>query len=591
MPQILSLEWNEIEARAVLASQRRDSIVIEQAFSVDMRPHQVEGAAAHVDVGARLTSALAVRGIGKIDVFATIGRTNIELRQLSLPPAPDAELPDLVRFQAMREFNELQESWPLDFIPLTDAADAPREVLAAAISPETMQEVDGICRQAGLRPRKIALRATAAASLLARMQSERQDELRLLVDLLEDEADLTVMTRGRVVFLRTTRLSVPFHPMALVGEIRRTMAAVQNRFDGRKVESVIFCGTEEQQAELAKKVAEDLDVKTELLDPFANLSLGEEVRSQPPEHAGRFAPLIGMLLDELDRNPYAVDFLHPRKKPEPPNPWKKYRIHAAAAAVLLVLGLGYYMISQSYAAKEYRELAAKESELKKNLPRWQKIQRQYDAVEPWISNEVNWLDTLYDVSKQAPPAQEAIFERVSCILKPDQQAAKFGELGRVQFKGYVKSRETLDKFAQAFNDAARHIDVPKSSAVSKNGYNWSFDGDLVVMAKGATTLSGTVSRVGSAVNSAATTAAGTATKNGTTAKAADASAGTASATGTANNPSATGTAAAEKTTAPGTATQTPNDKADETKRPDEKTNEPMKSNENPDSSKPTDTKK
>ena len=49
-----------------------------------------------------------------------------------MPPAPDNELPDLIRFQAMREFGAMQSDWPLDFIPLDSDPEQPRSVLAAA---------------------------------------------------------------------------------------------------------------------------------------------------------------------------------------------------------------------------------------------------------------------------------------------------------------------------------------------------------------------------------------------------------------------------------------------------------------------------
>ena len=252
MPQLLALEWNGSEARLVVASTRGDQVIIEQAFSVELRPREPDGDKSEVDIGARLAAALGARGLGRLDTLVAIGRTNIELRQLLLPPAPDDELPDLVRFQAMREFNEFDEKWLLDFVPLGDSPDEPRTVLAAAIGPELVEQIQQTCQAAGLKPRRLVLRACAAASLLARAESTRQGELRLLIDLLSDEADLTVMSDGRVVFLRTTRLGGdPPQPQVLIGEVRRTMAAVQNQLGGRKVDSIVLCGQGAQQADMA----------------------------------------------------------------------------------------------------------------------------------------------------------------------------------------------------------------------------------------------------------------------------------------------------------------------------------------------------
>ena len=81
------------------------------------------------------------RGLGRPDAVVAVGRSSIELRQLQLPPAAEDDLPDLVRFQAMREFNEFDERWLLDFLSIDSSGDSPREgnlprtVLATAIGP------------------------------------------------------------------------------------------------------------------------------------------------------------------------------------------------------------------------------------------------------------------------------------------------------------------------------------------------------------------------------------------------------------------------------------------------------------------------
>ena len=73
----------------------------------------------------------------------------------------------MVRFQAMREFNELEDDWLLDFIPIDTAADGARTVLAAAIDAELVGQIQKTCETAGLKPQRLMLRPCAAASLFA----------------------------------------------------------------------------------------------------------------------------------------------------------------------------------------------------------------------------------------------------------------------------------------------------------------------------------------------------------------------------------------------------------------------------------------
>jgi Tfp pilus assembly PilM family ATPase len=452
MPQLLALEWNSSEARLAVASMRGDQVLIEQAFSVELRPREPSADKSEVDIGARLAAALGARGLGRLDTLVAIGRTNIELRQLLLPPAPDDELPDLVRFQAMREFNEFDEKWLLDFVPLGDSPDEPRTVLAAAIGPELVEQIQQTCQSAGLKPRRLVLRACAAASLLARAESSRQGELRLLIDLLSDEADLTVMSDGRVVFLRTTRLGGdPPQPQVLIGEVRRTMAAVQNQLGGRKVDSIVLCGHGAQQAEMAQRIEKDLAVPTELFDPFQGLKLGEELRSAPPEHPSRFAPLIGLLMAELEHTPHAVDFLHPRRRQEQPKKWKRYAIPAIIAVLLAGLYLGWLQIERVGLDRESRALTEKLNALDKELTEAKKIQAIMLDIDKWSATDICWLDEIEALCGKFPQASDAMLVKLILGQGPLSKG------GRITLEGLAKSSDNIITMEQRLSDPTHQV--------------------------------------------------------------------------------------------------------------------------------------
>ena len=101
------------------------------------------------------------------------------------------------------------------------------------------------------------------------------------------------------------------------------MAAVQNQLGGRKVESIVLCGRTAVHAELARAIETELGMPAELFDPFAGLELAPALQDSPPEHPGRFAPLLGMLLAELSQTGHAIDFLHPRRRAESPSRRRK----------------------------------------------------------------------------------------------------------------------------------------------------------------------------------------------------------------------------------------------------------------------------
>jgi len=457
MSQLLAVEWDSSEARLAVASARGDHVVVEQAFSVKLAAGKPDAASAEIDVGAQIAAALHARGISRGDTLVAVGRASIELRQLSMPPAPDDELPELVRFQAMREFNELDEHWLLDFVPMQSAAEGPRNVLAAAIDPAMVTQIQQTCEKAGLKPRRLILRPCAAASLLDRAEPAERAKLRLLIDLLAEEADLTVMADGQVVFLRTTR--VVEDPLAgadqaapLLGEIRRTIAAAQNQLGGRRVESIVLCGRGQPQAALAKLIQESLSIPTTLFDPFSGLSLSRELEEALPDLPGRFTPLLGMLASELEHTGHAIDFLHPRRRPPPPSRRKKY-IAAGVAAGVLVLGyLIYGRIERSHLEDEIATLEAKSNSLKGEVAEAAKVEKKVAEISKWAAGDILWLEEIRKLSERCPPSKEIMLTRLEILpsvnggeMKLDGLAALPATIGDMEAKLHDKSHRVQPK--------------------------------------------------------------------------------------------------------------------------------------------------
>src|SRR4029078_2109697 len=110
------------------------------------------------DVGGVLAKALAEHGLARSEAMVAVGRANIEVRFLATPPVPEDELREVVRFQAMRQFTTLGDDWPLDFVPLGPNADGGMNVLAAAIAPELLKQIQKDCTTVGITIGKLLLR-------------------------------------------------------------------------------------------------------------------------------------------------------------------------------------------------------------------------------------------------------------------------------------------------------------------------------------------------------------------------------------------------------------------------------------------------
>ena len=512
MARLLALEWNDNEARVAVASLRGTRAVLEQAFAVPLEAGK-PGDESPPDIGRQIAAGMH-GGLKGAETLVAIGRTNIELRQISVPAAPDDELPDMVRFQAMREFNALDDTWPLDFIPLSTDPEQPREVLAATINPDQLSAIRRVCRGAGLKPERMILRPCAAASLYSRQAPPGDGRIRLLVDLLQSEADLTLLIDGTVNLTRCARmhgdpLDPAESPKALISELRRTIAAAHNQLGDRRIDEVVLFGSSTGHETLIAALREELSLPVTAFDPFEGLQLGGRLAREIPDRPDRFAPLFGTLLDELEQKGHAVDFLHPRRRPDPPSRRKGYAVAGLAAAVLLLSFVGLrwnthrvltneravlereiatapllsadlvekYQVSTRMLLDQARKLSevavpgrkpagkrsADESDQDKgdvSLARLEeqakKVDRAVAAIERWNADKVDWLKELQKLSKTLSKDNDLGSEEILLALFYARRIQGTGG-GDIKLKGWAKSSDGVERMERELRKTGYHV--------------------------------------------------------------------------------------------------------------------------------------
>ena len=512
MSRILALEWDSREARVVVARRRGRTAVIEQAFAEPW-----EGSAPALD------KMLAVHGLRRVDTLVAVGRASIELRLLSLPPVPPEELPDIVRFQALKQFSAVGDDWPIDFVPVMvklplaggagggtagdpttgasggtvagaasdsagkTASERPdsTQVLAAAIAPDLIKQVRLTCAAAEVEPKRIVLRPYAAAALW--QHHGRAPGCLLMVDLLAEEVDLTVLIDGQVVFIRTVKLPLGEEPEEtarwLAGESKRTLAAAANQLGGRRAERVVLCGDTEDYAPVRRAFEKLINLPLELFDPFDGLTLEQDVATRRPTHRGRFAALLGMVVEEAAGVTSGIDFLNPRRPPKPPDRRRLYSL-AAGAAAAVVLGIGAY-VWMELAEYDRQTLAikAETAEVDAEIKRLEKSVRESQSVDEFIAGDVTWLDELYTVSNRFLPAEQAIASQLSCLVQQ-------GGGGQLIVEGHVKQSSLLDDLESRLRDPSHHVNGSGGTFDPRQTiYPWQFKETIQIDAVGASAAS------------------------------------------------------------------------------------------------------
>ncbi len=405
MPRILAIDWDRREVRGLLLSSGPTGVSVTAAWAASLATADPAGLSGQ-QIGGRLAAAMSGPITGKVTTLVGVGRDSVQMQLLSLPPAPEAELPELVRFQADREFTALGSEAALDFIPISGDPQTPNQVLAVALSPVGMSEAREVCETLGVEPSRVPLRACAAAELVRRSGVIDDNKIALIVNPLFDEAELTVQAGEKIVLMRTVRLPDPgqieAHRRALLGEIRRTMAAVRQQLADRKVDQVVVCGNP-AAIDRGVGLADEVEVPVMIFDPTAHAPLGLGSQGVSAESLARFAAVLGMALTEADRRSPIIDFANVRRQA---TARRFTRVHALAAAALAVVVLWFASTLWRQVSQPTRELADLEASIQHvqmQAERFKEVTAQAAAIERWLATDVNWLDELEQFARQVRP--------------------------------------------------------------------------------------------------------------------------------------------------------------------------------------------
>ncbi len=476
MAELIALEWDASEVRLAVAKTYGSSIHVERLDSVALGSAE--------DPTERLQEAIAslVGDLGSTgEVLVNIHRGDTELRLMELPSIPVDELAEVVHMQAVRHFTALNDEWTIDFLPLDgkDENETTQRVLAAALDPEVLRGINENCHPAGVSPRRMAIRSFSGAS--AWVRRDRMSPTSLLVDLLDQEVDLTVVHQRQAVLSRNARLPRLNPPGSqaseatdnpgvaddemvmggdsqspqgtinvslLQGEIRRTIVAANNQLSGDHVEKIVLLGSDSQ---LAEQLADGLDLSVELYDCLDQF----DYSGTAPNHPERFTALLGLLADEAAGQPPALDFLNPRQPPRVATRGEKtvrYGLlsFVGLAVVTVLVGSLYYVKSGAVSEK-----VAESVDLDKQITDAATIGAKRKLIETFVDTNVVWLDEISLLSDHFPSSDDAIVRNMH-LSNPT------GAGGRISMDVNVSAAE---KVGPMENELRRYFAAVRSDGI------------------------------------------------------------------------------------------------------------------------------
>ncbi|HBE71284.1 MAG TPA: hypothetical protein DDW52_24315, partial [Planctomycetaceae bacterium] len=304
------IDWQRNGIVAAVCNQRGHKVTLDK---LSCQP--VGENTANPTLKQAIAAAAEELGVSKTPVIVIVARELVEVRTISIPRMDEAELPDVIRFQAQRQLANMGDNWPLDFVLLPDAPGQDMQTaLVGVIQPTDLTLVTGACEAAGLtvahvglRPLEVARFATQSGQLASKGNS-------LLISIAGSNADLMLLKDGRVVQVRSTK--VPSEPSQLAssiqGEIRRSLMAASAHVGEAPIGSVMLLADRQVASQLEGPLAQAAGAPIttfdpgELIAPATSAELDDEI-------GPRLAALGGAASLGSAAKAATVDFLNPKK--------------------------------------------------------------------------------------------------------------------------------------------------------------------------------------------------------------------------------------------------------------------------------------
>lgn len=465
MVRKLAIDWDEVELRLVTANCSGSSVKVTDAAVIPVEDGK--------NVIETLREAIEQRGLEHTETLIAIGRGKAELRELQLPPVPEEELPDMVRFQAIRNFASAGDSATVDYL-VTNREETGFGLIAAAVGPESLNEVRETCAAADLSMKRVSLRPLSAAALYLINHDSSSTNDTVLIDLLANDAEIVIAREGRVIFVRTVRMPATeaTRGKALAGELRRSLVACGST---GSLERVVLWGRESVHTDDVEMLAEAAGTKVDVLDPFDVVGTDAKVKAGLPEHVGRLAPLVGLLAADEGAPDRLIDFLNPRQRiEEKVSPYRTAMMAAVPAAVVLLIG--YLVYSQLKGLDdEIARLKSENAAMKPAVDAALVSIGRTNTVDEFLDGDVNWLDEVRRLATKMPPSDKLIVQSINGTSNAREGGGELTVLGVVTDAGVI------DEFEDLLRDDDHAVAGDGGSQLeTQDGYRWEFDESITV---------------------------------------------------------------------------------------------------------------
>lgn len=379
-------------------------------------------------------------------VFASLSRSQMTTRILSLPSTETAELDKMVGFQLEKELPFPKDKIIIDYVPLETTPEGFTRLLLVVVGEDLVHRSLAILKQGGLIPEALFFSSEGvAASWQMSRKEETAESCVALVDLDRFLTHVEVIQGGKLRMTRSfltgaRHLNVPEPKAAeetFLQELNRTFVAFRKESPPGKIDKLVLSGGEEGLMLVQKYLAPRIGLPVEILDFKGICPFESETVKEALEGDLSFVSGVGLLLKEGQR----INLIPPSLKKARMVRQVRQMVFQSAFLLLGVLALVGFLFGSSLRQQQH-QLVMLQEQLKTIEPdtaRLETMQKQLQFLERRKTESEAILEILRELYRIIP--QDASLTYL--VIEPDH----------LSLRGRSSVLATVFQFAEALEES------------------------------------------------------------------------------------------------------------------------------------------
>jgi len=429
-------------------------------------------------------------GIHASRLVVLLSRPELDLISLNLPPSESSEIASMVAAEVEQQLGESPEPPIIDYYVTTATKDGFKgvgvkgagadevgakeaenggvQVLAFALSQKEIGSIQSQCSEAGFKLQAVGSRHLGPLCLLRQMNLPN-DTLEVLIHLYPGETELTICRGVEPLLLRSIRNSTDDADRVAeqIGlETQRCLTLLPQTI-AELPKSWFLFATGEFATAVTTALETQEEIKVTSLDPLAlwdvqrdDVDTSVGTRTTSAANTGAAIDYVGQALP--------VNLLDPKRPPAPQSllrRWGGWGVLAASAASIA----GYLLLTDIWQLQSEAEgLETEMRDATKLTSKYLEKSDQVQAVEGWLSDQVDWLAELTELSNRLPEGSNASVRRLT--------ASSSSNGASIDISVQANTQETISELENRIR-GAKYSAVSKQISQNANSaeYPWQFD--------------------------------------------------------------------------------------------------------------------